>query len=146
MKMRTILCLGMTMLLALGHTFAANPKQKRAPRSFSHTAAMKDSSMAAVRPTETLPSANSPEIGPSAAAGDNDPEQARYDVAKARAKQDPEVKTLKAQADQATNEDAARRTSVAYNRTLFRKMRQIDRSLTPRIDLVEAAILRRINE
>jgi hypothetical protein len=32
------------------------------------------------------------------------------------------------------------------NRTLFRKMKQLDRSISDRADLVEAAILRKIHE
>ncbi len=76
----------------------------------------------------------------------SDAEDVRYEQAKAKAKEDPEVKMLKAKADEATGGEEVRRTSLAYNQTLFRKMKQIDRSIAERVDLVEAAIVKKIKD
>jgi hypothetical protein len=132
MNYRTFLVIGVSILVVQGNAFAARPGKKRAAPRSSPVPAEVRSSAAAARPAAEFP--------------ESDPEQVRYDKAKAKAKADPEVKALKAKADQATDDATARATSEAYNRTLFRKMKQLDRSISDRADLVEAAILRKIHE
>jgi len=80
---------------------------------------------------------------------DADPEtkeKFRFDQAKARAGEDPEVQELKAKADAAVSDDEARSAQRAYNKALFGKMRKIDGSLEERINQIEAAILKRLDE
>jgi hypothetical protein len=139
MNYRTFLVIGVSILVVQGNAFAARPNKKRVtPRSSPVPAEVRSS--AASRPAAEFPAINK------SASAESDPEQVRYDQAKAKAKADPEVKALKAKADQATDDATARATSEAYNRTLFRKMKQLDRSISDRADLVEAAILRKIHE
>jgi hypothetical protein len=142
MNYRIFLVIGASILMVQGNALAARPsKNKVAPRSSQSPVEIRNSAMTA-RPA--APQFSSQDKSASIAV--SDPEQVRYDQAKAKAKADPEVKALKAKADQATDEATARETSEAYNRTLFRKMKQLDRSISDRADLVEAAIIRKINE
>ena len=79
---------------------------------------------------------------------DADPEtkeKFRFDQAKAKASEDPEVKELKASADGAATEEEAHTAQRAYNKALFRKMRKIDGTLDERINQMEAAILKRLD-
>jgi antigen KI-67 len=79
----------------------------------------------------------------------NDPEaqeKFRYEVAKTKALQDPEVSKLKEKADTATTEEEARKAQRAYNKALFNKMRGIDASIKDRVDSIEAVIMKRLDE
>ena len=60
--------------------------------------------------------------------------------------EDPQVRSLKARADDAATEEESRKALRAYNKALFEKMRKVDGSLSDRIDRMEAAMLRRLNE
>lgn len=73
-------------------------------------------------------------------------EKAKYDQAKARAAEDASVQELKRKADEASNEEEGRKASRAYNKALFNKMRRLDGSLKERIDLMEAAMMKRLGE
>ena len=79
---------------------------------------------------------------------DGDPEareKFRFDQAKAKAAEDPEVQELKAKADSAVSDEDARSAQRAYNKALFNKMRKIDGTLDERINSMEAAILKRLD-
>ena len=69
----------------------------------------------------------------------------KYKNAKATAGEDAAIKELKAKAENAVQESEAHEASVAYNRALFRKVRQIDPSLDKYVDGVEAAMMKRLN-
>jgi hypothetical protein len=87
-----------------------------------------------------------PLIEPPADADPEVKEKFRFDKAKARAMDDPQVQSLKAKADDAATEEDSRKALRAYNTALFEKMRKIDGSLSERIDRMEAAMLKRLNE
>ena len=83
--------------------------------------------------------------GETASDGQNN-EERRYQEIKARAKADPVVQSLKAKSEAAATEAESRAAAISYNRALFRKVRELDGSLAERAELVENAIIRRINE
>jgi len=85
-------------------------------------------------------------IEPPADADPDVKEKYRYEQAKARAMEDPQVKSLKAKADDASTEDDSRKALRAYNKALFEKIRKIDSSVSERADLLEAGILKRLSE
>ena len=153
MKSRLLVALTAVLLFAQAHSDAANPRHKRPtskPLSAAtqvHQSAANDAPADSSTAQQPQPSASPGDGVPTITiAGGNDPAEARYEQAKARAKDDPEVKPLKARADQAATEDEARRASVAYNKALFRKVREIDREAADRASAVEFAIIRRINQ
>ncbi len=77
----------------------------------------------------------------------NDPgevEKAKYDLAKATAVQDEKIVALKEKADAANDEEDGRNALRAYNKALFQKMRTIDGSIRERIDLMEDAVMKRL--
>jgi hypothetical protein len=150
MKLRIIFLLGIAAMLAQMDASAANPRHKRVTqRTSSRTATVADNADGYVpekADAQSQAAATATDETPTITIVGGGPEEARYEQAKAKAKEDPEVKALKAKADQAATEDEARRTSVAYNQALFRKLRQIDRVDADRASSVEAAVIRRINE
>lgn len=73
-------------------------------------------------------------------------EEHRYEEVKARAKADPVVQGLKEKSDSAISPSQAREAAISYNRALFQRMRELDKTLSERADLVENAILQRINQ
>lgn len=81
-----------------------------------------------------------PEVDPETA------EKLRFDQAKAKATEDPQVIELKAKADGAVSDEDARSAQRAYNKALFSRMRKIDGSIDARIDQMEAAVLKRLDE
>lgn len=92
--------------------------------------------------TSTKPAAPEPPA-------DADPEvkeKFRYEQAKAKAVEDPHVKSLKTKADDATTDEDSRKALRAYNKALFDKIRKIDSSVSDRADRMEAAIMKRLNE
>ena len=72
-------------------------------------------------------------------------ETAHFEGAKAKALQDPHIQALQAKVD-AASADELRSASRRYYRALFSKMRDIDPSITDRIDRAEAATLRRVQQ
>jgi hypothetical protein len=96
----------------------------------------------AKKTTSTKPAAPEPPA-------DADPEvkeKFRYEQAKAKATEDPHVKSLKAKADDATTDEESRKALRAYNKALFDKIRKIDGSVSDRADRMEAAIMKRLSE
>ncbi len=87
-----------------------------------------------------------PIIEPPADADPEVKEKYRFEKAKARAVEDPQVQSLKAKADDAVTEAESTKALRAYNKALFEKMRKVDGTLSERIDRMEAAILKRLNE
>ena len=80
---------------------------------------------------------------------DADPETLekwKYDQAKATAQQDGEVLALKEKADGAPSDDEARKALRAYNKALFARMRKADPSIKERVDRMETAVLKRLEE
>lgn len=69
----------------------------------------------------------------------------KYKNAKAKAAEDAAIKDLKTKADSAIEEDDAHRASVAYNKALFRKIRQLDPSLENYVEKLEDAMMKRLN-
>ena len=69
----------------------------------------------------------------------------KYKVARATALEDAAIKDLKAKADGAINESEAHAASVAYNRALFRKIREIEPSLDGYVDKLETAMMKRLS-
>ncbi len=84
-------------------------------------------------------------VEPPADADPEAKEKFRFDQAKAKAAEDPDVMELKAKADSAISDEDARSAQRAYNKALFSKMRKIDGSLEERINSMEAAILKRLD-
>lgn len=73
-------------------------------------------------------------------------EKFRFEQAKVKASEDPEVMELKAKADNAVTDEDARTAQRAYNKALFSQMRKIDATLEEHINAMEAAILKRLDE
>lgn len=79
------------------------------------------------------------------AGGDADAiEKAKYNEVKSRAETDPKIHELKEKADNSPTEEEGRKNQRAYNKALFGKMRSLEPDLKPRIDRVEAAVLRQL--
>lgn len=70
----------------------------------------------------------------------------QFEQAKAKAMEDPQIKSLKAKADEATTDEESRKALRAYNKALFEKIRKIDSSVADRATRLEAAILKRLSE
>jgi hypothetical protein len=82
----------------------------------------------------------------SAAVKTEEADEQRFQTAMEKAKAEPRLQELKAKADNALSDEEARKTAVAYNRALFRRIREIDSSVTDRANAIEEAILRRVAE
>jgi hypothetical protein len=160
MNPRLLFVIATAFIVAQADSSASNPRHRRpasshlsrTARQVQDSASTSVTASAATQPQSEPSSQSQPSAEPADAtptitiAGGNDPAEARYQQAKSQAKEDPEVKALKARADQAATEDEARRASVAYNKALFRKVREIDREAADRASAVEFAIIRKINQ
>jgi hypothetical protein len=73
-------------------------------------------------------------------------EKWKYDEARKRALEDPDVQALKQKADAATDPDEGRRALRAYNKALFDKMRSLEPSVKDRINAIEAGVMKRLGE
>lgn len=71
-------------------------------------------------------------------------EPARYQAAKEIALKDEALLALKTKADSTIDADEAKRASLAYNRALFRKIRDTEPSLDAYVDRLEQAVLKRL--
>lgn len=91
------------------------------------------------------PEAAHPTPAPDLAAQDAS-ERARLREIKAKALEDKHVRSLQEKADNASNDDDQRKASKAYYKALYGRMRSLDESLKPRIDRMEAATLKRLDE
>ncbi len=92
------------------------------------------------------PAITKPVVEPAADADPDVKEKFRFEQAKTRAVEDPQVKSLKAKADDAATDEESRKALRAYNKALFEKIRKIDGSVSDRADRLEAAILKRLSE
>ena len=100
-----------------------------------------------VRKGKTAPPVAAPKgVKPAPDADPEAREKTRFDQAKAKASEDPEVMELKTKADSAVSDEDAKSAQRAYNKALFNQMRKIDSSLDGRINAMEAAILQRLDE
>jgi len=70
-------------------------------------------------------------------------DKARYHEIKAKALEDSDLKALKEKADNATGDDEIP-AEKAYNKALFKKLREIDPSISDYIDRMEKATMKRI--
>jgi hypothetical protein len=68
----------------------------------------------------------------------------KYKNAHAAALADEKIKDLKAKADNAVDDAEAHKASVAYNKALYRKIREIDGSLEGYVDKLEQAMMKRL--
>jgi hypothetical protein len=73
-------------------------------------------------------------------------EKQKYDQAKAKAVADPKVQELRGKADLAASEEESRKALRAYNKAMFKRMKEIDPSIKDHIDRMEAAVMSRIGE
>ncbi len=69
----------------------------------------------------------------------------KFKTLKALALEDAQIKELKAKADSAVSEADAHRASVAYNKALFQKIRELDPSVAPYSEKIEQAMMKRLN-
>ena len=70
---------------------------------------------------------------------------AKFKAVKAQAMEDPEVKDLKAKADGEVDDAAAQKALVAYNRALFKKIRELEPSVSAYSERVEASMTKRLS-
>jgi len=70
--------------------------------------------------------------------------KARYRAVKNQALEDKSIVALQDKADSARDEDSQRSLTKAYYRALFDKMRDLDPTLKARIDRIEAATMKRL--
>lgn len=68
--------------------------------------------------------------------------QAAFKTLKAQALEDEEIKALKQKADTAVSEADSREAAIAYNRALFRKIRQLEPKLNDYTERVEASLMK----
>ncbi len=71
-------------------------------------------------------------------------EKQKYDQAKAKAVADPKVQELRGKADSAASEDESRKALRAYNKAMFKRMKEIDPSIKDHVDRMEAAVMSRL--
>lgn len=69
----------------------------------------------------------------------------KYKNARTAALEDEKIKDLKGKADSALTEDEAQRTSLAYNKALFKKIREVDPSIDAYVDKLEQAMMKRLS-
>ena len=69
----------------------------------------------------------------------------KYTNAKATALEDEKIKDLKTKAENAVDDAEAHRASVAYNKALYRKIREIDSSLDGYVERLEEAMMKRLD-
>ena len=71
-------------------------------------------------------------------------EKQKYEQAKAKAVADPKVQELRGKADDAASEDESRKALRAYNKAMFKRMKEIDPSIKDHVDRMEAAVMSRL--
>ena len=93
------------------------------------------------------PEASTPApVEPAAPVDPETAERSRFEHAKARALEDPQVQELKTKADSAVTDEEGKKALRAYNKALFSKMRKLDGGLKDRIDIMESVILKHLDE
>jgi hypothetical protein len=68
-----------------------------------------------------------------------------FKLLKIQALEDPELKALKEKADNTFGDEASRKASIAYNRALFRKIRQLEPKLNDYTNRVESSLMKTLN-
>ena len=71
-------------------------------------------------------------------------EKQKYDQAKAKAVADPKVQELRGKADAAPSDDESRKALRAYNKAMFKRMKEIDPSIKDHVERMEAAVMSRL--
>jgi hypothetical protein len=105
--------------------------------------------VASPAPAKTAPKTAAkpkPTVEPPADMDPDAQEKFRFDQAKAKAMEDPQVIALKTKADNAATEADSSKALRAYNKALFEKIRKIDKSVAERATRLEEAILKRLSE
>lgn len=103
-----------------------------------------------IEPNDLLPdyTAEIPAFDPRTAAMAGDEQERKlkrlYREVRTKAEKDPAVASLLQQAETAKTFEGERAAYREYYRTLFRKMRQLDKSLTKKCDLMEKSYLDRL--
>lgn len=123
-------------------TTTKKPAKTDKPTTAPATPAPKSAKTAPI--TSTKPA--KPLVEPPADADAEVKEKFRFDQARAKAGEDPQIKALKQKADEASTDDESRKALRAYNKALFEKIRKIDSSVSDRATRLEAAILKRLSE
>lgn len=107
----------------------------------------KTTSKTATTPAPPKTAAKSkPAVEPPADLDPDAQEKFRFDQAKAKAMEDPQVIALKTKADNASTEVESSKALRAYNKALFEKIRKLDKSVSERATRLEEAILKRLSE
>lgn len=70
----------------------------------------------------------------------------KYDAARVKAMEDPEIQALKQKADEAVSDAEANQAQRAYNKALFAKMRKLDPLIKERIDRMESAVMKKLSD
>ena len=144
MKLQLVLWFGLAVILTQSDVLASRPRHKKIATVSAQRMSNEANGSSYTAPAAgARPVASGPRPSPARSA---DPEQVRFEQAMAQAKQDAEVQDLKTKAERAAAGEDARRAAAAYNVSLFGKIRQIDPLVAERADLMEAAVLKRINE
>ena len=73
-------------------------------------------------------------------------EKQKYDQAKSKAVADPKLQELRGKADLAASDEESRKALRAYNKAMFKRMKEIDPSIADHVDRMEAAVLKRLGE
>ena len=73
-------------------------------------------------------------------------EKQKYDQAKSKAVADPKLQELRGKADLAPSEEESRKALRVYNKAMFKRMKEIDPSISDHVDRMEAAVMKRLGE
>jgi len=73
-------------------------------------------------------------------------EKVHYRSVRAKALEDSQIRQLQDKADNAPSDAEQKAASIEYYHALYDKMRELDPSLKDRIDLTEAATMRRLEK
>lgn len=94
------------------------------------------------------PEITSPESAPKFEdlAAQDSMERTRLSQIQMKALQDKEVRSLQEKADSASGDEAQVKASRQYYKALYNKMRGLDESLKNRIDRIEAATMKRLEQ
>ena len=73
-------------------------------------------------------------------------ERARLSEIQTKALEDKQVRSLQEKADNAASDDEQAKASKQYYKALYNKMRKLDESLKNRIDRIESATMKRLEQ
>ena len=118
------------------------PKAKPAETAEPTEPAVAPAKTPAPAPTKPKTAAGRAKTASPTASGMDDP--AKFKAAKAKAMEDPAIKDLKSKADGEVDEAEAQKALVNFNRALFRKIREIDSSVSDYAERVEQSMTKRL--